>query len=80
MPGYNVKHETLVLGTSDFMIRSLLDRQQFADPEGLAEALGISSASWPLFCLLWAITFSPGKPGAKCAPRHEIPNRHLGLR
>lgn len=34
-------------------MRSLLDRQQFHDPDGNAEALGISSATWPLFGLLW---------------------------
>jgi predicted nicotinamide N-methyase len=35
------------------IIRSLLDRQQFSDPLGVAERLGISSASWPIFGLLW---------------------------
>jgi len=34
-------------------IRSLRDRQQFHDPGGLAAGLGISSALWPLFGLLW---------------------------
>jgi len=53
MPGYLVKHETLNLGGVDFTVRSLLDRQQYADPQGLAEAAGISSAMWPLFGLVW---------------------------
>jgi predicted nicotinamide N-methyase len=34
-------------------MRSLLDRQQFHDPLGEAERAGISSATWPLFGLLW---------------------------
>ncbi len=34
-------------------LRSLLDRQQYFDPNGLAEAAGISTANWPLFGLLW---------------------------
>jgi predicted nicotinamide N-methyase len=34
-------------------IRSLRDRQQFHDPDGIAAGLGISSALWPLFGLLW---------------------------
>ncbi|MEG0922891.1 MAG: SAM-dependent methyltransferase [Comamonas sp.] len=34
-------------------IRSLLDRQQFFDPDGAALRLGISDAIWPLFGLLW---------------------------
>lgn len=54
MPGYQTKQECIaVRGVADMQVRSLLDRQQFADPEGLAEALGISSAVWPLFGLLW---------------------------
>jgi predicted nicotinamide N-methyase len=54
MPGYLVKTERIsVLGVADLTIRSLLDRQQYADPDGLAAAVGISSAHWPLFGLLW---------------------------
>lgn len=54
MPGYRVKHERIhVAGAADLHIRSLLDRQQYADPQGQAQALGISSATWPLFGLLW---------------------------
>ncbi len=54
MPGYEVKQERVaVAGVDDLVIRSLLDRQQFADPQGDAERLGISSSLWPLFGLLW---------------------------
>ncbi|MBY0454045.1 MAG: SAM-dependent methyltransferase [Burkholderiaceae bacterium] len=54
MPGYLLKHESIAVdGVENLIIRSLLDRQQFADPLGLAEQLGISSAAWPLFGLLW---------------------------
>lgn len=54
MPGYQTKFEHVaVSGVADVQIRSLLDRQQYADPLGAAEALGISSASWPLFGLVW---------------------------
>ena len=54
MPGYLFKHESIAIeGVDALQIRSLLDRQQFADPLGEAEALGISSAAWPLFGLLW---------------------------
>jgi len=54
MPGYLTKHERIaVAGVDDLVIRSLLDRQQYADPLGVAERLGISSAAWPLFGLLW---------------------------
>ena len=54
MPGYRTKQETIAIaGEADLIIRSLLDRQQFADPLGAAEQLGISSSNWPLFGLLW---------------------------
>jgi predicted nicotinamide N-methyase len=54
MPGYLTKQEDIAIpGAADLIIRSLLDRQQFSDPLGIAEALGISSAAWPLFGLLW---------------------------
>lgn len=54
MPGYLVKHQSVaVSGVSDLNIRSLLDKQQYADPTGEAASLGISSAHWPLFGLLW---------------------------
>lgn len=54
MPGYLTKQEDIaIVGAADLTIRSLLDKQQFFDPEGIAEALGISSATWPLFGMLW---------------------------
>ncbi|MBD9390877.1 methyltransferase [Acidovorax sp. ACV01] len=54
MPGYLTKQEDIsIVGAADLIIRSLLDKQQFSDPLGTAEALGISSAAWPLFGLLW---------------------------
>jgi predicted nicotinamide N-methyase len=54
MPGYQTKQECIgIAGADSLNIRSLLDRQQYADPFGEAEAMGISSAAWPLFGLLW---------------------------
>ena len=54
MPGYQVRSERVqVDGADALLIRLLLDPQQFADPLGEAEALGISSASWPFFGMLW---------------------------
>jgi predicted nicotinamide N-methyase len=51
--GYEVKLETIQDNGADMQLRSLLDRQQFHDPLGDAERAGISSATWPLFGLLW---------------------------
>jgi len=54
MTGYQTKQERIaVTGVDDLIIRSLLDREQFFDPLGQADRLGISSASWPMFGLLW---------------------------
>ena len=54
MPGYQTKQEQItVSGVVALTIRSLLDRNQFDDPQGEANRLGISSAAWPLFGLLW---------------------------
>jgi len=58
VPGYLTKQEIVAIAGADpLTIRSLLDRNQFADPLGAAERLGISSASWPLFGLLWPSSY-----------------------
>lgn len=54
MSGYQTKQDHVsIAGVDGLLIESLLDRQQFFDPDGEAEALGISSAMWPLFGMLW---------------------------
>ena len=46
MPGYEVTQERVaVAGVDDLVIRSLLDKQQFSDPQGDAERLGIDRKS-----------------------------------
>ena len=54
MHGYRLKLQQVpVAGGADLQIRSLLDCQQYADPDGEAEAAGISPASWPHFGQVW---------------------------
>jgi predicted nicotinamide N-methyase len=53
MPGYSTRVTSVRLGGHDYRIRSLSDRQQFADPFGRAAKVGISSANWSLFGQLW---------------------------
>lgn len=53
MPAIRYRYQTLEFGGTDIHLRTLRDRQQYADPEGIAEALGISSATWPLFGVVW---------------------------
>ena len=47
------RYQTLEFGDHDIHVRTLRDNQQFRDDDGLAESLGISSATWPLFGILW---------------------------
>lgn len=53
MLGYQTKLCDVRIGGRSFSVRALLDRLQFSDPNGLAEAAGISSASWSLFGQVW---------------------------
>jgi 2-polyprenyl-3-methyl-5-hydroxy-6-metoxy-1,4-benzoquinol methylase len=54
VPDYEVRLQTVAIaGGSDLEIRSLLDRQQYADPDGEAAIAGISPASWSLFGQVW---------------------------
>lgn len=53
MASFRVRFQTLEFGDTDIHVRTLRDNQQFADEGGVAEALGISSASWPLFGIIW---------------------------
>ena len=53
MPGYSTKKLTVTIGGHDWRLRVLSDLQQFADPDGHSERLGISSAQWSLFGQIW---------------------------
>jgi predicted nicotinamide N-methyase len=74
-PGYVTKKEQIaVSGVADVSIRSLLDRNQFFDPVDEALELGISSATWPLFGLLWP---SGAQLAARIALRPVDVNEHI---
>lgn len=52
--GYEVRLQRVAIaGADDFEIRSLLDRQQYSDPDGDAAREGISPATWSLFGQVW---------------------------
>ncbi|WP_286787272.1 MULTISPECIES: methyltransferase [unclassified Pseudomonas] len=57
MSGYRVKYQTVTVGDVDFHIQSLKDHQQYYDPNGEAELLGISPESWPLFGQVWPSSY-----------------------
>jgi predicted nicotinamide N-methyase len=75
MPGYQTREERIpIRGAESMLIRSLLDNQQFADPVGAALALGISSAAWPLFGVLWP---SSRQLAARMAARLLLPDERI---
>lgn len=48
-----VRYQTIEFQDVDIHLKTLRDNQEFNDPLGEAESLGISSAQWPLFGVLW---------------------------
>lgn len=74
-PGYKTRLERIAIaGVPDLVIRSLLDHQQYHDPTGAAQRLGICSASWPLFGLLWP---SSVQLAVQFAERPVCPNERV---
>jgi len=55
LPGYTVETRCVRVADWDFQIRMLSDRQQYHDPDGVAERAGISSATWPIFGMIWPV-------------------------
>lgn len=53
MSSYRTRYQTIEFGDLDVHVCTLRDNQQFADDDCVAEKLGISSASWPLFGIIW---------------------------
>jgi predicted nicotinamide N-methyase len=49
-----VRYQTLEFEDVDIHVRALRDNQEYSDDDGEAEKLGISSAQWSLFGVLWA--------------------------
>lgn len=53
MTSLRLCYQTLEFGKTDIHLCTLRDKQQFHDPAGIAGKLGISSASWPMFGVVW---------------------------
>lgn len=53
MSDYRVRYQTLEFGKDDIHLRTLRNRQEFSDDQQIAERLGISSAAWPIFGVVW---------------------------
>ncbi len=46
-------YQTIEFGDVDIHVRTLRDHMQYMDVDGVAENLGISSATWPIFGVVW---------------------------
>jgi predicted nicotinamide N-methyase len=53
MTPFRLRYQTIEFSDIDIHVRTLRDNQQFNDDGGEARVLGISSATWPLFGILW---------------------------
>lgn len=53
MSSVRTRYHTIEFGDVDIHVRTLRDKQQYCDDGGIAEKLGISSATWSLFGVVW---------------------------
>jgi predicted nicotinamide N-methyase len=53
MTKLRLSYQTIEFGKIDIHLCTLRNRQEFHDPLGVAESLGISSAQWPIFGVVW---------------------------
>jgi len=54
MPPLRIRYQTIEFGDRDIHVRTLRNRQEYLDKNDAASNKGISSASWPLFGVVWA--------------------------
>lgn len=73
MSSIRYRYHTAEFGKYDIHYRTLRDRQQFEDDLGEAKALGISSASWPLFGVVWPA----GEILARLMLNYDIDSRRI---
>ena len=53
MTNLRLCYQTVEFGKTDIHLCTLRNKQEFHDPAGLAEKLGICSTSWPIFGVVW---------------------------
>ncbi len=53
MTNLRLSYQTVEFGDIDIHLCTLRNKQEFHDPAGIAEKLGICSASWPIFGVIW---------------------------
>ena len=67
------RQQTYHIGSHDIRLRTLLDLDQFADPEGDARAAGISKEAFPLFGIVW----TSSEILAQILLEHDLANRRI---
>lgn len=53
MTNLRLSYQTIEFDQLDIHLCTLRNAQEFSDPDGTAAQLGISSATWPLFGIIW---------------------------
>lgn len=53
MTNLRLSYQTIEFDKIDIHLCTLRDNQEFYDPDKIAEKLGISSATWPIFGVVW---------------------------
>ena len=53
MTALRLCYQTIEFNSIDVHLCTLRNTQEFHDPDGVAESQGISSASWPIFGVIW---------------------------
>ncbi|MBJ7537680.1 class I SAM-dependent methyltransferase [Marinomonas transparens] len=72
MSHFRVRYQTLEFDKTDIHVRTLRDKQEFSDDDDVALNLGISSAVWPLFGVIW--------PSGEVLAHHMFEHNIDGLR
>jgi len=73
MTALRYRYRTIEFGKTDIHLRTLRDKQQYSDDDGIATELGISSANWPLFGVIW----DSSKVLAKFMFEYEIKDKRI---
>lgn len=58
MTALRIRYQTHEFGDIDIHVATLRDTQEFSDDHHIARDLGISSAMWPIFGVLWAASLT----------------------
>ncbi|RKF19902.1 methyltransferase domain-containing protein [Alginatibacterium sediminis] len=53
MTDLRLRYQTIEFGNVDIHLCSLRNKNEFSDPDGIAEKLGICDAAWPIFGVVW---------------------------